>query len=244
MVRPVLFWKQRIVEFMTARSRYLTYSTQKETEIEKNFTSHIDENFYVALKELIDNGIIHERNMGNMIGHTIDVLKKKDEIKYLLRLDENDTKAELIVPTDEEFGDYKLVFNNASERKYPNQGIYYYTTSKKNPSSWLVLIKHNPIKKAMRVKLGSLDDDESFISRIWKSTKLASQLSQDSKFVRKNVEDLDQQACGNNRIRSKCAFDIFVYLGKLEICGQKGLSKIYNLKQITSISKDPDDEKN
>ncbi len=229
---------------MTARSRYITYTTKKETEIERNFTSQIDENFYVALKELVSNGIIHERNVGDMIRHTIDVLKKKDEIKYLLRLDQNETKAELIVPTDAEFEGYDLVFNNASERKYPNQGIYYYTTSKKNSSSWMVLIKHTPIKKAMRVKLGSLDNEQSFIARIWNATKLASQLSQDLKFVRKNVEDLDQQACGNNRIRSKCAFDIFVHLGKLEICGQKGLSKIYNLKKITKLTKNSDEEKN
>ena len=228
---------------MSARSRYISYTTKNETEIERNFTSQIDKNFYVALRELIANGIINEQNIENIICHTLEVLKKKDEIRYLLRLDQNDVKAELIEPTDEEFKNLHLVFNNASERKYPNQGIYYYTTLEKDSSSWMVLIKHTPLKKSMRVKLGSIDEDQSYLARIWKATKLASKLSQDSKFVRKNIEDLDQQACGNNRIRSKCAFDIFVHLGLLEICGQKGLSKIYRLKQITRTTNDQDNEK-
>ena len=234
MIRTKLFWKQRIVEFMTARSRYMTYVTEDLTEIEREMTQyHIDKNFYLSLQELIEEGIINIRNVYQLQGHVLDVKQKRDKIRYLLRMDENDTKAEMIKPTERELKGLKIVFDSLSERKMPNQGVYYYCTKIEDPNFWIVLIKHTPIRRAMRVLMGSLHDYESRMSKIYRATKLASQLKQDGVFVRKNIEDLDQKACGNNRIPSKCAFDIFVHLKYIKINGQQGLSKKYSLQRIS-----------
>ena len=87
-------------------------------------------------------------------------------------------------------------------------------------------------QKTTKVILGSQLDGSSRISKIKKATKLVSQLNDHGEFVRKNVEGIEQAACGNNRIPSKCAFDVFVREGFLTITGRKGLSKKYKLAVI------------
>ena len=230
-----LFWKQRIIEYIASRTKYVTHITYG-SEIEDQFTGHIDPNYHPALDELIRDGIVEKFEQDGKIGHSLDVEKHRDKIIYLLRADNDEHKAALIKPTIQEFKGLILKFNNASERKYPNQGIYYYCVKEADPTCWIVLIKHTPSKKAMRVILGSFDDKESRLSRIWAATKLAWKLYGESPIVRKNVEDLEQKACGNNRIPSKCAFDIFVHIGRLRIDGQKGLSKQYKMIQLKNYS--------
>ncbi len=52
-------------------------------------------------------------------------------------------------------------------------------------------------------------------------------------FRRKQVENIEQEACGNNRLPSKAAFDIFVFK-KWLIEEKKGKSIFYKLNTITS----------
>lgn len=228
----VAFWKQRILEYLVARSRYVAYKTTLEGEIERQYAGSINTNYYAAWEELKEEGILCERNVLGYPQASLYLVQKKDKIRYYLRLSPCDMRAKIIRPTPEELKGLKIIFDSSSERKYPNQGIYYYCKKTDNPNFWVVLIKHAPNKKATKVILGSQLDDSSRISKIKRATKLVSRLSGHAEFIRKNVEDIEQAACGNNRIPSKCAFDVFVHEGFLVITGQHGLSKTYKLATI------------
>ena len=232
MVLSIIFWKQRILEYLVARSRHIVYKTSFENEMERQYSRFIDENYYMALQELKNEQILNERNVGGYHETSLYIIQKKDKIRYYLRMTPNDVRVEIIQPSPEELKGLEVVFDSSSERKYPNQGLYYYCKKTSVPNFWVVLIKHSPNKKATKVILGSELDDSSRISKIKKATKLVSKLATDGEFVRKNVEDIEQAACGNNRIPSKCAFDVFVHEGFLIITGQKGLSKKYKLNTI------------
>ena len=231
-MRTKIFWKQRIIEYISANTRGMVITIDSPNTIEQQFRGHLDANFSLAYNELLDEDILIEHIIGHLKYHILDTDNKKDKIRYYLRLTDEDIISPLLTPSDEELKGLTLVFDSVSERKLPNQGIYYYCRKNDDVSFWVVLIKHTPITKAMRVILGSFTDDSSRISRIKRAMILAAKLSDDGKFVRKNAEDLDQKACGNNRIPSKCAFDIFVHEDILEVAGQKGLSKIYEQKKI------------
>ena len=71
---------------------------------------------------------------------------------------------------------------------------------------------------------------------------MVSKLANNEEFVRKKVEDIEQAACGNNRIPSKCAFDVFVHEGFLTITGQKRLSKKYKVNLVKNKNDVFDDE--
>lgn len=242
-MQTVIFWKQRILEYLVARSRHIVYRTSFENEMEKQYSRFIDANYNVALEELKSEDILHERNMGGYLETSLYIIQKKDKIRYYLRMTPNDVRAEIIQPTSAEMKGLKIIFDSSSERKSPNQGIYYYCKKTDDPNYWVVLIKHSPIKKATKVILGSELDDTSRLSKIKKATKLVSRLNDNKEFVRKKVEDIEQAACGNNRIPSKCAFDVFVHEGFLDVTGQTGLSKKFRLATIKKKTDDRNDEK-
>ena len=66
------------------------------------------------------------------------------------------------------------------------------------------------VGKAYRIILGSFKDPQSRIDRIWKATTKIGKANPDG-FRRKQVENIEQEACGNNRLPSKAAFDVFVF---------------------------------
>jgi len=218
------------------------YKTFFENEIEGQYSRFIDENYSMAFQELKNEGILNERNVGCYHETSLYIIQKKDKIRYYLRMTPNDVRAEIIKPSPEELKGLEIIFDSSSVRKYPNQGIYYYCKKIEENDFWVVLIKHSPNQKTTKVILGSELDNSSRISKIKRATKLVSKLSDNGEFVRKKVEDIEQAACGNNRIPSKGAFDVFVHEGFLVVTGQKGLSKKYKLNVIKKRTNTFDDD--
>jgi hypothetical protein len=54
-------------------------------------------------------------------------------------------------------------------------------------------------------------------------------MSKNKTFIKKNIEDADQEACGNERQYSSAAFDILEREKIIEEFSHKGRSKIYCL---------------
>ncbi len=65
--------------------------------------------------------------------------------------------------------------------------------------------------------------------KIWRATLKVSKINKDKSFIRKWVENIEQKACGNNRLPSKSAFQIFVHLGWLQVTGKKGNINYYKV---------------
>jgi len=90
-----------------------------------------------------------------------------------------------------------------------------------------VLLKTQILGNAKRLILGSFNDANSRIMKIWNAAiGISGESNDNGKFIRKEVEDVEK-ACGNNRQPSKAAFDIFIKTGLIKIVGKKGNSPIY-----------------
>lgn len=77
--------------------------------------------------------------------------------------------------------------------------------------------------------MGSLEDKNSRITKIWRAVLKVSKINKDNQFIRKWVENIEQEACGNNRLPSRSAFQIFVHLNWLEVVGRKGNTVYYRV---------------
>ena len=82
---------------------------------------------------------------------------------------------------------------------------------------------------AKTIMMGSLNDPDSYISRLWTATVKVSVEAKDGSFILQNLQDKDRIACGNNRQRGKIALDIFRKLGYIQKIGSKGNSTKFKL---------------
>jgi hypothetical protein len=112
-----------------------------------------------------------------------------------------------------------------------NQRTYHYYTKNTDDNFWIVIMRKEKETQAAedKVILGSFNDYDSRISRIWRAAQVAGSRAPEGKFVRKWVEDLDPESCGNNRIPSGAAFRLFKKLGLIELVETKGKTEYYRL---------------
>lgn len=222
-------WKKRILQFFVDRSGYgRVYRVTKKDEVLDSFGSHKDTNTYIAWVELETNELILHYVSNGEDYYTIDFFDKQDQITRIIENDELDTRSEMMQPDESEVEGLEYHFVTKGFRTYPEQSHYYYYTKENDESDWICLHKTKPHGKASRIILGSLKDPKSRIARIWEATKTAAKNEDDKPFIRKRVEDIEPMACGNNRLPSKAAFDVFTYKKWLIsiIKGKKTLYKI------------------
>jgi hypothetical protein len=122
---------------------------------------------------------------------------------------------------DKDFDRLDFVFPTEANRAVPNRGKYYHCTKKNDKTYWITLVKPKGNSKAKRLVLGSLNDPKSRLSRIEAAIKIVSQESKYGYVIKKNVEDIEPKACGNQRQYSKAAFDILEYLKRIKADGSK-----------------------
>ena len=233
-------WQKRILQYFVDRSGYgRVYRVTTKDEVMDSFASHKDTNTYIAWVELETNGlIIHCVSRGENF-YTIDFFDKQDQITKIIENDELDIKSEMMQPSEEEQKGLEYHFVTKGFRTYPEQSHYYYYTKENDESDWICLHKTKPHGRASRIILNSLKDEDSRISKIWKATQLAAKNANGEPFIRKRVEDLEPKACGNNRLPSKAAFDIFVYK-KWLIRVTKGKQTLYKINSSNDPKKEDD----
>ena len=49
------------------------------------------------------------------------------------------------------------------------------------------------------VYMGSLNESDSYISKLWRAVSIIATESKDGTFILQNLQDKDRVACGNNR---------------------------------------------
>lgn len=222
-------WQKRILQFFVDRSGYgRVYRVTKKDEVMDSFGSHKDTNTYIAWVELETNGLILHCFSNGENYYTIDFFDKQDEITKIIEDKELDSTSGIMQPDKLEQKGLEYHFVTKGFRIYPDQSHYYYYTKQDDESNWICLHKTKPHGKASRIILGSLKDPVSRISRIWKAIELTTKNENYIPFIRKRVEDIEPKACGNNRLPSKAAFDVFTYKKWLipVIKGKKTLYKI------------------
>jgi len=225
MHRSVAEWRRRILMYFVASGNHQIRASTKK-RIFASFGTHKDENTEVAFNTLLESKLIIQLESKGKKFYTIDFDRIR-QIKQIVIQEIDEEKFEMIQPHPEEFKGLKLVFTSASERKNPRQGAYYYCVKENDNSIWAVLLKTRILGKATKINLGSFNDANSKISKIWNAVLIVSDMSKDGIFIRKRIEEQEPKACGNNRQPSKAAIDIFVKTGLLKVVDIKGLSIIY-----------------
>jgi len=223
-------WKRRIVKFFVYRSKGGTiYRITNEEELFKTFASNFERNTQTAYEELRADNIIEEYRNNRLPFYTLNFSEKSQEIIEIIKNEPFEEKSNIIQPTDKDFKNLREEFKDASSRGWPNRGFYYFCTKIDDPNDWVVLIKTKPNVKPYRIILGSLESKGSRISKIWRATQKVSKINKGEPFIRKWVENIEQKACGNNRLPSRSAFQIFVHLGWLVVTGRKGNTVFYQV---------------
>jgi len=183
-----------------------------------------DQDAATAFDELLGDGLLENIDGAFFIIN----LDKSDEIDETLSA-EPEERLDLSQPLRDKLGEYRFRFAAQSKWQYANQRTYYYYTKVDDNSFWIVITKKKGGGSDDKIVLGSFDNVDSRISRIWRATLQAAKREPDGKFVRKWVEDLEPEACGNNRIPSGAAFRLFRELKLIELVETKGKSEFYRL---------------
>lgn len=216
-------WKRRIVKlFVFHNTSSTTYKITDESQLFRQFASNFETNTQAAYEQLVADGIIEDVKVDGKTFYTLNFSEKSQEIEAIIKNEPFAEKSNLIKPTDKEFKDLREEFRDASSRGWPNRGFYYFCTKMDDPNDWVVLIKTKPNTPPYRIILGSIKNKRSRIMVIWRAVLKVSKINKGKPFIRKWIENIEQKACGNNRLPSKSAFQIFVHLGWLKITGRKG----------------------
>ena len=223
-------WKRRIVKFfMYRKMKGSHYRIRNEDEVFKTFASGFEKNTQIAYEELRVDKIIEEYRDNSNPFYTLNFSEKGQQIQAIIKNEPFEEKSNIIQPDDKDFKNLHQVFKDASSRGWPNRGFYYFCTKIDDPNYWITLIKTRPNVKPYRILLGSLKIKDSRISKIWKAVLKVSKINKGEPFIMKWVENIEQKACGNNRLPSRSAFKIFVHLGWLEVTGKKGNTTFYRV---------------
>jgi hypothetical protein len=77
--------------------------------------------------------------------------------------------------------------------------------------------------------MGSLNDSDSYISKLWRAASTIAEESKDGTFILQDLQDRERIACGNNRQRGKIALIIFRTLGYIQAVETKGNSTKFKI---------------
>jgi hypothetical protein len=81
-----------------------------------------------------------------------------------------------------------------------------------------------PMGSSKIIHMGSLNDPNSYIARLWRAVISVSEENKEGTFILQDIQDKDRIACGNNRQRGKIALSIFKKLGYIQQSEFKGNS--------------------
>ena len=219
-------------------------------QILNDLGKHYDINLDRALRELIDDGIImlieSKKNKKYIINFesisaaqqilrndkNIQIRNKKDKKNY----DHNNVnylnssnEKKIVQPFLPDPSGYIYWFDNEEYRKFKNQTvyrIYFKETDRMNYAAQLIT---KPIEGSKIIHMGSLNDPNSHISRLWRAVISVSQENKEGTFILQDIQDKDRIACGNNRQRGKIALSIFRKLGYIQQSEFKGNSIRFKL---------------
>ena len=200
-----------------------------ESQLFREAGRHYDPNFRVALRSLIDEGIIM-------------VLESHRQKKYLVNFEMIEV-AQDMVNSNSKLNRFKAIQpfmpepegfvywfeNNQEERKYRRQNIYRFYTSKTDKMEFAAQLITQSMSRSRTLYMGSLNNSGSYIYKIWRAALELSDKSEDGTFILQDLQDRERVACGNNRQRGKIGIAIFKKLGYIQEIGTKGNSTRFKI---------------
>ena len=201
-----------------------------EDNLRKIAGRNYDVNLEVAVSELMDHGIVMsiESNKQKKYLVNYDKLDIAQQIlnSEVLGKPDPETIIQQYMPEPE---GYVYWFDNTEPREFRKQCTYRIYFKKSDKTDFAAQIITKSMSKIKTTYMGSLNDSNSYISKLWHATQAVSKENKDGIFILQHLQDKDRIACGNNRQRGKIALTIFRKLGYILAVGSKGNSTIFKL---------------
>jgi hypothetical protein len=200
-----------------------------EDQIHEEAGRHYDTNLDLALRSLRDEGIIMSLESDRKKKYVVNY-DKLDEAQQIINSEpREDTENILVQPYIHEPEGYVYWFDNKENRKFKKQNIYNIYFKKTDRMAFAAQLITKSMGNPKIIHMGSLNESDSYISKLWLAAFTIAQESRDGTFILQNLQDKERMACGNNRQRGKIAIAIFRKLGYIQQVEIKGNSTKFKL---------------
>ncbi len=203
-----------------------------EDQIKKLSGRHYENNLTIALNILVDSGILLKLETNKRKKFIVNYERLNDAQKILndnrnwTYKRHNDKENKSVNQYFAEPEGYNFWFNieENPRQKKSIYNLYYKKTDDLDFSAQIITQRHSRI-----LHMGSLRQNDSNISKLWKACQQLSQTTKKGDFILQDLQDKERKACGNNRQRGKISLAIFKKLGYIKENGRKGNSTSFRL---------------
>lgn len=203
-----------------------------EDQIKKLSGRHYENSLSDALNVLVDNGILLKLETNKRKKFIVNYERLSDAQKILndnrnwTYDKENDKDHKNINQYFSEPEGYNFWFNieEPPRKKKSIYNLYYKKTDNLDFSAQIITQKYSRI-----LHMGSLRQNNSNISKLWRACQELSIISKNGEFILQDLQDKERKACGNNRQRGKISLAIFKKLEYIQENGKKGNSTTFKL---------------
>jgi hypothetical protein len=203
-----------------------------EDQIKKLSGRHYENNLTVALNVLVDIGILLKLETNKRKKFIVNYERLNDAQKILndnrnwIYGKENEKDNKNINQYFSEPEGYNFWFNieEPPRKKKSIYNLYYKKTDNLDFSAQIITQKYSRI-----LHMGSLRQNNSNISKLWRACQELSIISKNGEFILQDLQDKERKACGNNRQRGKISLAIFKKLEYIQENGKKGNSTSFKL---------------
>ena len=203
-----------------------------EDQIKKLSGRHYENNLTAALNVLVDNGILLKLETNKRKKFIVNYERLSDAQKILndnrnwTQGKENEKDSKNINQYFSEPEGYNFWFNieEPPRKKKSIYNLYYKKTDNLEFSAQIITQKYSRI-----LHMGSLRQNNSNISKLWRACQELSLISKNGEFILQDLQDKERKACGNNRQRGKISLAIFKKLEYIQENGKKGNSTSFKL---------------
>ncbi len=203
-----------------------------EDQIKKLSGRHYENNLTIALNILVDSGILLKLETNKRKKFIVNYERLNDAQKILndnrnwTYNKQNEKENKSVNQYFAEPEGYNFWFNieENPRQKKSIYNLYYKKTDDLDFSAQIITQRHSRI-----LHMGSLRQNDSNISKLWKACQQLSQTTKKGEFILQDLQDKERKACGNNRQRGKISLAIFKKLGYIKENGRKGNSTSFRL---------------
>jgi len=204
------------------------YNVMLEERLRHEAGRHYDTKFDLAMTSLMDEGIIMSLESKREKKYVVN-FDKLDEAQKMINLETIYKSPTIVQPYIAEPEGYIYWFENNEGRKFKKQSIYRVYFKKTDQMDFAAQLMTQSMTNPKTLYMGSLNDSDSYISKLWRAASTIAEESKDGTFILQDLQDRERIACGNNRQRGKIALIIFRTLGYIQAVETKGNSTKFKI---------------
>jgi hypothetical protein len=206
------------------------HNVMLEENLHQEVGRHYDTKFDLALKSLMDEGIIMSLESKREKKYVVNFDKLEEAQKIINSQSSWENQAITIIqPYMPEPEGYIYWFENKENRKFKRQSIYRVYFKKTDQVNFAAQLMTQSMNNPKTIYMGSLNESDSHISKLWRAASTIAEENKDGTFILQDLQDRERIACGNNRQRGKIALIIFRKLGYIQAIETKGNSTKFKL---------------